>query len=157
MGGCSVAEGLSKEEVLALVPQQDPFRFIDEIHELDREHIVASYRFPKDADFYRGHFPGNPITPGVILVEAMAQAGVVAMGIYIYALDFGAEAVERVLTVFTDAEVEFSGRVLPGDRVTTTGRVSFFRRKKLKAEVEMRLDDGTVVCSGTLSGMGVEQ
>ena len=70
---------MGPDEVLKLVPQQPPFRFIDTIHELDREHIVASYRFPEDADFYRGHFPGNPITPGVILVEAMAQAaGVLA-------------------------------------------------------------------------------
>jgi len=154
-----VAEGagaeLSKAEVLALVPQQEPFRFIDEIVELDREKIVARYTFPEDADFYRGHFPGNPITPGVILVETMAQAGVVAFGIYLYALDFSKEEVEKLITVFTDANVEFSGVVKPGDRVTTTGRVKFFRRKKLRAEVEMRLDDGTVVCAGELSGMGV--
>ncbi len=146
---------LGRHEVLELVPQQPPFRFIDEIHELDREHIVASYRFCEDADFYRGHFPGNPITPGVILVEAMAQAGVVAQGIYLYALEFSAEEVEKVITVFTDASVDFSGQVLPGDRVTTTGRVKFFRRKKLRAEVEMRKEDGSLVCSGELSGMGV--
>ena len=85
---------LSPAEVLARVPQQEPFRFIEAIHELDREHIVASYRFPQDADFYRGHFPGNPITPGVILIETMAQAGVVALGIYLYALEVGAEEVE---------------------------------------------------------------
>ncbi len=146
---------LTPAEVLALVPQQAPFRFIEEIRELDREHIVASYRFPEDADFYRGHFPGNPITPGVILVEAMAQAGVVAQGLYLYALDFDADEIEKVVTVFTDANVDFSGQVLPGDRVITTGRVQFFRRKKLRAEVEMCLEDGRVVCSGTLSGMGV--
>jgi len=150
-----VGRSLSREEVLALVPQQPPFRFIDEISELDSEHIVASYRYPEDADFYRGHFPGNPITPGVILVETMAQAGVVALGIYLYALEHSQEEVEKVLTVFTDANVEFSGTVRPGDRVTTTGRVKFFRRKKLRASVEMKLDDGTVVCSGELSGMGV--
>jgi len=154
-----VAEGvgveLSKADVLALVPQQAPFRFIDEIAELDREHIVASYTFKPDEDFYRGHFPGNPITPGVILVETMAQAGVVAFGIYLYALDHSQEEVEKLITVFTDANVEFSGMVKPGDRVTTTGRVKFFRRKKLRCEVEMRLDDGTVVCAGELSGMGV--
>jgi 3-hydroxyacyl-[acyl-carrier-protein] dehydratase len=85
----------------------------------------------------------------------MAQAGVVAFGIYLYALDFSKEEVEKLITVFTDANVEFSGVVKPGDRVTTTGRVKFFRRKKLRAEVEMRLDDGTVVCAGELSGMGV--
>lgn len=146
---------LSKEEVLARVPQQDPFRFIDEIHELDDEHIVASYRFPEDADFYRGHFPGNPITPGVILVETMAQAGVVALGLYLCALERSPEELEKLVTVFTDANVEFSGTVLPGDRVTTVGKKSFFRRLKLRSEVEMRLDDGTVVCSGVLSGMGV--
>jgi 3-hydroxyacyl-[acyl-carrier-protein] dehydratase len=150
-----VGSELSKEEVLALVPQQEPFRFIDEISELDRERIVAHYTFPEDADFYRGHFPGNPITPGVILVETMAQAGVVAFGIYLYALDFSKEEVEKLITVFTDANVEFSGIVKPGDRVTTTGEVRFFRRKKLRAHVEMKLDDGSVVCSGELSGMGV--
>ena len=143
--------------MLARVPQQEPFRFIDEITELDAEHIVASYTFREDADFYRGHFPGNPITPGVILVETMAQAGVVALGLYLYALEVGVDELEKVVTVFTDCTVDFSGSVKPGDRVTTTGKKVFFRRKKLKAEVEMRLQDGTVVASGTLSGMGVPQ
>ncbi len=146
---------LSPDEVLALVPQQEPFRFIDEILELDDEHIVAAYRFREDADFYRGHFPGNPITPGVILVEAMAQAGVVALGIHLVSREGSPEEIEKLITVFTDANVEFSGAVKPGDRVITTGRKQFFRRRKLRAEVEMRLEDGTVVCSGVLSGMGV--
>jgi 3-hydroxyacyl-[acyl-carrier-protein] dehydratase len=150
-----VGRELSADEVLARVPQQVPFRFIERIHEIDREHIVASYRFREDADFYRGHFPGNPITPGVILIEAMAQAGVVAQGIYLYALEVDAKEVDRIVTMFTDCNVDFTGRVLPGQRVTTTGRVKFFRRRKLRAAVEMRLDDGTVVCSGELSGMGV--
>ncbi len=146
---------LSPAEILARVPQQEPFRFIDEITELDDEHIVASYRFREDADFYRGHFPGNPITPGVILVETMAQAGVVALGLYLCALERSPEELEKLITVFTDANVEFSGTVRPGDRVTTVGKKAFFRRLKLRSEVEMRLDDGTVVCSGVLSGMGV--
>lgn len=146
---------LSKAEILSLVPQQEPFRFIEEITELDADHIVASYRFPENSDFYRGHFPGNPITPGVILIETMAQAGVVALGLYLCALERGPEELEKLVTVFTDANVEFSGAVKPGERVTTVGRKTFFRRLKLRSEVEMRLDDGTVVCSGVLSGMGV--
>ena len=146
---------LSPAEVLARVPQQEPFRFIDDITELDDEHIVASYRFREDADFYRGHFPGNPITPGVILVETMAQAGVVALGLYLCALERSPEELEKLITVFTDANVEFSGTVSPGERVTTVGRKTFFRRLKLRSEVEMKLDDGTVVCSGVLSGIGI--
>jgi len=150
-----VGDVLSKEEILAMVPQEPPFRFIDEIEELDADHIVASYTFSPDLDFYRGHFPGNPITPGVILIETMAQAGVVAFGIYLYALETSREEVGKLLTIFTDANVEFTGTVKPGDRVHTTGRVQFFRRRKLRAAVEMRLDDGKVVCSGQLSGLGV--
>lgn len=155
MGETTVGDLMTPEEVLGRVPQQEPFRFIDEIVELDLDHIVARYTFPEDSDFYRGHFPGNPVTPGVILVEAMAQAGVVAYGIYLYAAEHSREEVDKLLTMFTDAQVDFSGMVKPGDRVTTTARKKFFRRKKLRCEMEMKLDDGTVVCSGVLSGMGV--
>jgi len=149
-----VAE-LTREEVLALVPQQEPFRFIDESRELDEDHIVASYRFDEKADFYRGHFPGNPITPGVILLESLAQVSIVALGLYLYAKEYPGEALDELVTVFTDANVEFTGTVRPGDRVIITGRKQFFRRKKLRSEAEMRLEDGTLVCSGVISGMGV--
>jgi 3-hydroxyacyl-[acyl-carrier-protein] dehydratase len=138
--------------VLAAVPHRPPFRFIEEILELDEEHIVAAYRFPEDADFYRGHFPGNPITPGVLLLETMAQAGVVAHGIYLLGSD---PERPRMLTLFTDATVEFSGVVRPGQRVITRGKKIVFRRLFLRSAVEMTLEDGTVVCSGTLAGMGV--
>lgn len=152
---CTVGDTLSVAEVLALVPQQEPFRFIDEILELDADHIVARHTFSPEADFYRGHFPGNPITPGVILIETAAQASVVAFGIYLYALQTSREDVGKLLTIFTDCNIDFSGAVRPGDRVQTTGRVKFFRRKKLRATFDMTIDDGTVVCSGELSGMGV--
>ena len=150
-----MGDSLTREEVLAMVPQQEPFRFIDEIVELDAEHIVARHTFSQGADFYRGHFPGNPITPGVILIETAAQAAVVAFGIYLYALETSREEVDKLLTIFTDCNIDFSGTVRPGDRVETTGRIKFFRRKKLRATFEMTIDDGTVVCSGELSGMGV--
>ena len=145
---------LTPKQVLDLVPQQDPFRFIDEITELDDDHIVGVYRFRPDADFYRGHFPGNPVTPGVILIESMAQVGIVALGIYLLALEREADTT-KIMTLFTDMDVEFSGIVNPGDRVTITAEKVFFRRRKLRSKAEMKLDDGTVVCSGTVSGMGV--
>jgi 3-hydroxyacyl-[acyl-carrier-protein] dehydratase len=146
---------MTPEEVLAAVPQQDPFRFIDEILELDQDHIVSRYRFRPESDFYRGHFPGNPVTPGVILIEAMAQAGIVALGIYLVSHEAGGFDPEKMMTLFTDASVDFGGIVKPGDRVTTECRKVFWRRRKLRAEATMTLDDGTVVCSGTVSGMGV--
>ena len=141
--------------LLELLPQQEPFRFVDEIVEVDDEHIVARYTFRPDADFYRGHFPGNPITPGVLLIESMAQTGVVALGIYLVAREKGVEEVRRVLTVFTDVNAEFSGVVRPGDTVTISARKVFFRRMKLRAEVEMRKADGSLVATATVAGMGV--
>ena len=118
---------------------------------------MASYTWRADADFYRGHFPGNPITPGVLLVESMAQTGVVALGLYTLASQGGIDDAKKLVTVFTDANVDFSGLVKPGARVVITGRKLFYRRRKLRSEVEMHLEDGTLVCSGVLSGMGVTQ
>lgn len=151
------ADPRTRHEVLARLPQQEPFRFVDEILELDDEHVVAIYRWRPDADFYRGHFPGRPVTPGVLLVEAMAQAGVVALGIHLLSGQGGPEGSDGLVTVFTDAQIEFHGMVPPGARVRIHGRKKFFRRNKLRSEVEMTLEDGTLVCSGTLSGMGVPQ
>ena len=146
---------MTREQVLASIPQQEPFRFVDEILELDEDHIVATYRFRPDADFYRGHFPGNPVTPGVILIESMAQAGIVALGIYLVSAEGTAYDPEKMMTLFTDANVDFGGIVKAGDRVTIEAKKVFWRRRKLRSEVEMKLDDGTVVCSGSVSGMGV--
>ena len=148
---------LTAREILAELPQKPPFLFVDEILEIGDEEIVAAYRFREDHDFYRGHFPGNPVTPGVILVEAMAQVGVVALGIHLLAQQAGIDEVRKVVTMFTDVQVDFAGIVRPGDRVITTGRKVFFRRLKLRSTVEMRLEDGSVVCSGTVSGMGMKQ
>jgi 3-hydroxyacyl-[acyl-carrier-protein] dehydratase len=145
---------LTPKQVLDLIPQRDPFRFIDDILELDDDHIVGTYRFRPDADFYRGHFPGNPVTPGVILIESLAQVGIVALGIYLRAQESESDTA-KVMTLFTDTDVEFSGIVNPGDRVTITAEKVFFRRLKLRSKAEMKLDDGTIVCSGTVSGMGI--
>jgi 3-hydroxyacyl-[acyl-carrier-protein] dehydratase len=145
---------LSPAEVLSVLPQQDPFRFVDEILEISDDHIVGTYRFNPEADFYRGHFPGNPVTPGVILIEALAQVGIVALGIFLLAQESESDT-SKVMTLFTDANVEFGGIVKPGERVTITARKVFFRRRKLRSEAEMKLDNGNVVCSGIVSGMGV--
>lgn len=148
---------LGPEQILELLPQQEPFRFVDRILELDAEHIVATYRFRADADFYRGHFPGRPVTPGVLLLEAVAQVGVVALGIYLFALDHTREELANTVTLFADAEVEFSGLVPPDTEVTIEAKKVFWRRNKLRSQATMTLADGTLVCAATISGMGVRQ
>lgn len=146
---------LTPAEALALVPQQEPFRFVDEIVELSAERAVGRYRWRPSADFYRGHFPGNPVTPGVLLVESMAQCGVVPIALFLFYRDLDAAEAEKFQTLFTDTQVDFSGVVRPGDVVQTESRVVFYRRRKLRVEATMTTEDGKTVCSGQLSGMGV--
>lgn len=150
-----MGRALTPEEILDRIPQQEPFRFIDEIVEIDEQHVVARYTWPPESDFYRGHFPGDPVTPGVLLVESMAQASVVALGAYILHLELPDDEASKIVPFFTDAQVDFTGMVKPGERVTIHAKRVFWRRRKLRIEGEMSLDDGTVVCSGTLSGMGL--
>jgi 3-hydroxyacyl-[acyl-carrier-protein] dehydratase len=158
VSGSAAALGrLTPEQILELLPQREPFRFVDRILEVDEERIVATYRFRPEADFYRGHFPGRPVTPGVLLLEALAQVGVVALGIYLFALEHSREEMERRVTLFVDAEVEFSGVVPPGTEVTIRARKVFWRRGKLRSEATMTDETGATVCSGTISGMGVER
>ncbi len=147
-----------RRQILMAVPQQVPFRFIDEITELDEEHIVGSYRFRKDEFFYRGHFPERPITPGVILIETMAQTGVVAFGIYLTMAHnhLNLEQVKELTALFTLAErVEFMETVYPGEKVIIRGDKVYFRRGSMKAKVCMEREAGQTVCLGTLAGMGV--
>lgn len=146
---------LTKEEVLALIPQQAPFRYVDEIVAVDDAHIIGKYRFRADEFFYAGHFPGRPITPGVILIEAMAQVGVVAWGIYLLSKEVEPEEVDKYLTIFSDAQVEFLHPVYPGDVITSTAEKVFWRKKKLRCKVEAKNSDGIVVASCIISGMGV--
>jgi len=148
----------TRDMILSSVPQQDPFRFIDEILELDESRIVGTYRFRAEEYFYNGHFPDRPITPGVLLIETMAQTGVVALGLYLTMLQGhkSLQETKSMITLFTMADaVEFSGIVLPGERVVVRGEKLYFRRASLKTKVSMERENGELVCCGILAGAGV--
>ena len=149
-------ERLSPAQILELLPQQRPFRFVDEILEVDERQISGRYTFRPDEFFYAGHFPGRPITPGVILLESMCQVGVVALGIYLFVLEHSAEAAAERTTLFVEAESEFMRPVLPGETVTINGERLFWRRYKLRSRIEMFGADGVLVAQTTASGMGVK-
>jgi 3-hydroxyacyl-[acyl-carrier-protein] dehydratase len=150
---------LTNEEVLELVPQQEPFRFIDKIHHIDDTTIKASFTFRSDMDFYRGHFPGNPITPGVILVEAAAQMSVVSHGIWLVAKECERkEQISEYTTLFSSVDIaEFVKPVLPGDTVTVEAKLLLWKRRKIKHEVVMKNQDGVMVMNCVFSGFGVKK
>lgn len=157
MEGYTVVDAGLKQNILDLIPQQPPFRFIDDILEVDEKSIVCSYKFKEDEYFYKGHFPKKPITPGVILIEAMAQTGVVAMGIYLLMQQgMSIEDIKGMTTLFAFVDdVEFSGIVQPCEKVIIKGEKQYFRKRNLKTKVSVERENGDVVCSGILTGTGV--
>lgn len=147
------------KEVLDLIPQQQPFRFIDDILDADEKNITATYQFRKDEFFYKGHFPSNPITPGVILIETMAQTGVVAMGIYqLLRQGLTVAELKQMTTLFSFAdEIEFTGIVYPGEQVIIAGEIIYLRKGNLKTRTRIMRKNGETVCSGVLTGTGVKE
>ena len=60
---------MNSKQIISLLPYQEPFLFVDQITNVSDTSITGNYTFKKEADFYKGHFKDNPITPGVILTE----------------------------------------------------------------------------------------
>jgi len=149
-----LADQEMKKRILALVPQQKPFRFIDEIIELSEEHVIGSYTFREDEFFYKGHFPGNPVTPGVILVETMAQIGLVPLGLY---LDILSNTSSPGTIFFADCQADFLQMVRPGQKVIVRSKMEFYRRKKLRARTTLELESCEIAVQGIISGIGVSK
>ncbi|MFR4413871.1 MAG: 3-hydroxyacyl-[acyl-carrier-protein] dehydratase FabZ [Butyricicoccus sp.] len=70
---------LNKEQIMEILPHRPPMLLVDEILEMDENHVVGALHLTGDEFFFQGHFPGNPIMPAVFRLEALAQAGGVAL------------------------------------------------------------------------------
>lgn len=140
---------VSVQDILDKLPYGASFRFVDGLTSVDENGASGHVAFKEESDFQRGHFPGNPVVPGVILTEAMAQIGVVCLGIFL----MEKERLEGSAFALTSTEVEFLKPVSPGERVAVTSEKIYFRFGKLKCKVVMTKSDGTEVCNGTIAGM----
>jgi len=136
--------------ILSKLPYQIPFLFVDELLQIDENGTIGTFTFDEKLEFYKGHFKENPITPGVILIETMAQIGLVCLGIYLTLND----DVSQI--AFSSSEVEFLKLVYPNEKVTVISEKVYFRFGKLKCNVRMFNSKNEEVCSGTLSGIIVK-
>lgn len=142
---------ITAKEITNQLPYSAPFLFVDELTEMSDNGIKGNYTFKKDEYFYTGHFKNNPVTPGVILTEVMAQIGLVCFGIYLLSTketDF-----TEYNIALSSAEVEFLKPVFPGEKVTVISTKKYFRFNKLKCNVAMRNNFDQTVCTGTIAGI----
>ncbi len=142
---------MSREQIINLLPYQPPFLFVDEIHDISENKVEGAYTLKKDEYFYKGHFKDNPITPGVILTEIMAQIGLVCLGIYLLKDSLSSEVKPKI--ALTSHTIDFFLPVYPEEKVTVVSEKEYFRFNKLKCKVKLFNQKEELVCRGYISGM----
>ena len=140
---------MNTSEILAKLPYSPPFLFVDDLVSVDENGVTGSFTFKEDLDFYKGHFKNNPITPGVILTETMAQIGLVCLGIFLVGKDLN----ENSQIGLTSTEIEFLKPVFPGEKIKVISEKIYFRFNKLKCKVKMLNEKSEIVCEGTIAGI----
>ncbi|PTM10885.1 MAG: hydroxymyristoyl-ACP dehydratase [Bacteroidetes bacterium] len=142
---------MNAKEIISLLPYETPFLFVDGIDDISEDGITGHYTFKKDETFYKGHFKNNPVTPGVILTECMAQIGLVCLGIYLIKDELNASTKPQI--ALTSHQMDFYLPVLPTEKVTVASEKEVFRFNKLRCKVKMYNEKGELVSRGIISGM----
>ncbi|MFV8360693.1 3-hydroxyacyl-ACP dehydratase FabZ family protein [Flavobacterium sp. LS1P3] len=144
---------MESQKIISKLPYSKPFLFVDEIVQINENGVEGTYTFDENLDFYKGHFKDNPITPGVILTEVMAQIGLVCLGIFLLDDSFN----KTTSIALTSNEIEFLKPVFPKEKVTVISEKIYFRFGKLKCKVRMKNEKGEEVCTGIIAGMVISK
>jgi 3-hydroxyacyl-[acyl-carrier-protein] dehydratase len=146
---------MTKNEIIPNLPYGKGFLFVDGIDEVSETGITGKYQFKEDEYFYSSHFKENPVTPGVILIECMAQIGLVCLGIYLISKSGTNDLTTKNKIALSSSEIDFLIPVYPKEKVTVVSEIVYFRFNKLKCKVKMINSKNELVCKGILRGMMV--
>ena len=137
--------------IQTLIPHRYPFLLVDKITALDIEgrKIVGQKCVTNNEPFFQGHFPGNPIMPGVLIIEALAQAGGV-----LTQLSLGRDAQSKLFYLVKVDNVRFNKQVVPGDVLELHVEVKRMIRNMALYYGEAKVDgeivaSAEVLCAGT--------
>ena len=134
------------DDILKYLPHREPFLFVDEVLNINKgSDIHAIKRLTGEEDYFRGHFPNNPVMPGVIIIEALAQAsGILGF----QTMDKTPE--EGSIYVFAGVDkVRFRRRVGPDDDIHLYSKILNEKRGIWKFECRAEVDN-EIVCSATI-------
>jgi 3-hydroxyacyl-[acyl-carrier-protein] dehydratase len=141
---------LNNIEIQKIIPHRYPFLLVDRIEEVEAgKKAIGIKNVTINEPFFQGHFPGNPIMPGVLIVEAMAQVGAVAM--------MSLEENKGKLGVFAGIdEVRFKRQVVPGDTLRMEVEMIALKRSIGKAQATAYVGED-IACKGILTFALVDQ
>lgn len=142
---------MTSKDITSLLPYEYPFLFVDDLTTISDDGVTGHYTFKETEYFYTGHFKENPITPGVILTECMAQIGLVCLGIYLMRAKLSEDFKPQI--ALTSSQIDFFLPVLPGEKVIVISEKIMFRFNKLKCNVKLFNEKNELICRGTISGM----
>ena len=132
---------LNKNEIKQIIPQREPFLMIDEVEEyVPGESAIAYKHVSEDEWYFKGHFPGNPIMPGVLIVESLAQTGAIAI------LSLEANKGRNALFAGID-KMRFKKQVVPGD-------VLKLEVKIIKQKGPIGVGEALATCDGKIVAKG---
>ena len=138
------------QEVMEMLPHRYPFLLVDRVLELiPDDKIVALKNVTINEPFFQGHFPGKPVMPGVLIIEAMAQAG----GILAY-MTAPPEKRNRLIYFMGMDKVRFRKVVLPGDQIIFEAKILKFRSKVAKMSGTATVDDQLVAEAELMASFG---
>ena len=137
---------IKKEDIKKYLPHREPFLFIDEVIQIkENKEIHAIKLIHEDEHFLKGHFPGNPIFPGVIIIEALGQAS----GILGF-VSMNKTPEEGSIYVLAGVDkVRFRKRVRPGDTIDLISKVVGEKRGIWKFDCRAELDN-ELICTATI-------
>ena len=142
---------MNSKKIIDQLPYSAPFLFVHELKAITDDGVVGSFTFNKELDFFRGHFKGNPLVPGVILTECCAQIGLVCLGVYLWST--AEDTIKKPAIALSSTQMEFYHPVYPEEKVTVHSSRIYYRFNKLKCKVSMYNSEQQLVCKGELAGM----
>jgi len=134
-------------QIQQLIPHRYPFLLVDKVISLDFENrkIVATKNVSINEPFFQGHFPGQPIMPGVLIIEAMAQAGGV-----LTQLTLGRDAQSKLFYMVKVDKARFSKQVVPGDVLEMHVEIKRMIRNMAVYDCVAKVDGEIVACAEVL-------
>ncbi|MDJ0817413.1 MAG: 3-hydroxyacyl-ACP dehydratase FabZ [Desulfobacterales bacterium] len=136
--------------IMEMLPHRYPFLLVDRVIKLiPDDRIVAIKNVTINEPFFQGHFPGKPLMPGVLIIEAMAQAG----GILAYQTA-PAEKRNRLIYFMGMDKVRFRKMVVPGDQIIFEAKIIKFRTKVAKMSGTATVDDQLVAEAELMASFG---